>query len=433
MLEHEQSQIPPQPTLEVPRNKRGKIQWRILEEDPAKLTAVIESEVNALLAHGVQLNHRELVRSGYSYLSRAIVVYYPNGYLGIRQTFDLPTGNKPKNFWANPERISTIQQETRAVYQEEGTLSLGILRTRQRDDLVNAIKRYYPGGITKLKEDLGVTSESKPHGYWTPEKIKEEATVATAEHGTLSRSTLHKIGRRDLEAAIGKHYPGGFRTLKADLGIESTQKPQGYWTTEVIFKEASEFYSSFGTLTQSSLANNEAGDLLHAVNEKYPGGLRQLQRDIGLENQSREKGYWNEETIRSEAIAFYEQYGGLSYFLLNKNGRSDIANALAAYPDILRKLQGELGVKTGKKPNGYWTIENIEAEASKFLSEHGELTVNSLRREGQNSLSFYIGRRYPGGLVALRERLGITVVDNSVTQVVSSESANAQLERLLEE
>jgi hypothetical protein len=416
---------PPLTEVKIPRDKRGRIRWKLLEEDPAQLQSILEYEVSALLAQGAELKHKTLVELGYAYLSRAVVIYYPNGYLGLRQSLGLPEGNKPKNFWARPDNLETIQAEARAVLAEVGTLSIGVLKLRDRADLVNAVRKHYPGGIVQLKVDLGVVSQTKPRSHWTPVRIEEAAAAVAREYGTISRGLLLKHGRADLEAAIGNHYPGGLTALKAKLEIQDSQKPHGYWSVENIQAEAARFIEQGGSLSQTALQTQGRTDLIHAIWDKYPGGIRQLQSDLGLEIQTRKpNSFWTPDTIRTEASTFYDQSGALTTGLLYKSRRFALAIAISKiYPGGMRQLQRDLGVRIAKQPDGYWTTENTEQEALAFYQANSKLTFSRLKTK--NSGLWNAIRRYPGGIKALREKLGI---DKSI----SSSEANQDLERLLE-
>ncbi len=305
----ERTELNPSPTpLEIPRDKRGRIRWLLISQDPERLGAVIESEARRILED--------------------------------RQT--LPKGELTKR----------------------------LLTQNGRSDLIGGISRYYPGGISGLKKSLGINL--RKDNYWTPETIEQEATILMSRTGTTVLPSVDEIEkvRSDLAGAIYRYYPGGLIGLRENLGQVLLHKPAGYWKDPIVIeREAQEFYAKEGQLTQASLS---------------------------------------------------------------KKGRSDLVGATKYYPGGMYQLGVNLGIDSNRKPKGYWTIENIEAEASKFFSEHGELTVSSLRRNGQNTLPVYIRRNYPGGLVALRERLGIIGTTNSVLETVSPEQANKQLERLLE-
>ncbi|MEK7616806.1 MAG: hypothetical protein AAB414_02030 [Patescibacteria group bacterium] len=415
-----------QTPIEIPRDSRGRIRWQLLETDPTQLARVIETEARSAMEQGVPLKHNALSANGLSYLSRAIVAYYPGRYPGLRQALDLPTGNKPKNYW-NDSTI--IEQEARQFVERNGNLTQKTLEKAGNSGIANAAYTYYPGGLQALKDNLGIVSSQKPNGYWTHDRIVNEAVEFYMEHGQLSRASLHQASKDDLEAAIKKH-AGGLAALRKELGIVTQRKPNGYWTSENIFAQAVDFYTEHGNIVPDTLTAHKRYDLLYAAVNRYPGGIRQLQKDLGIKPKSKDVGFWIEDTIREEALAFFNQYGGLTHTLLVRSGRFDLNHAIYhKYPGSIRQLQTDLGVESGKRPNGYWTPENIEREAQEFFDAHGILNFGILNRQKSSSLANAISIHYPGGLIALREKLGI---DGKQQGVINSDEANIQLERLLE-
>lgn len=419
----------PSSTLEIPRDKRGRIRWKVLQTNPDQLAAFIENQVHSLLDQGIKINRNSLTKVGFSYLSSGIIHYYPNGYTGLRQALDLPLGYKPRNYWAGTEGIDRIQREVKIIYQEEGAVNGRILRAKGKPDVARAIDRTYPGGWRKLRENLAITPSSKPHGFWTPENIKQEAAKFYAEHGGLSRSLLHRAGRTDLETVVRK-YPGGLVALKREFGVKFKARPHGFWTIDTIRMQAMEFYSQFASLTPNILREKGRGDL-HIAARKYPGGVRQLQRDLNIPLSRKDAGYWTREKIKEEARTFYEQYGNLTHTILKRNGRNALVIAIRNYPGKIRQLQTDLGILSPKRPNGYWTEVNIECEAREFLEKYGELTFTVLHSHRNFRLHRAIRRLYPGGLTTLREKLGLVTSIQELN--LSSDQANEQLRRLLEE
>lgn len=428
MLEQEQTQNPA--PLPIPRDKRGRIRWSILRQDPALLNAVIETEARSAITFGIRPSHMGLTKAGLSYLSAAIQSYYPDRFTGLRRALDLPTV-KPKNYWAGPEMLEKMKDEARLVYQQEGTVSQGLLNKTKRSDLVNAVRKHYPGGLRQLKKDIGVAQKGKPKGYWTPDIIRREAEEFWRQHGDLSQTLMRQAGRSDLAATVRKKYSGGLNALKRELGVNIQRKPHGYWTVENVTAESMQIYTQFGVLTPRELIKHDRGDLLHAIVGQYPGGISQLKLDLGMESERRQAGFWTPEKIREEALTFSRQYGGITYALLGQGKRYDLCNAIAKhYPGKIRQLQKDLDTQSNKKPNGYWTPENIELEAANFFREYSVLTFASLRRHKQHALSNSIRKKYPGSMVGLKEKLEIK---NEQEVSISSEEANEQLKRLLED
>lgn len=62
----------PNPPLEVPRDKRGRIRWAVLKQDPAALETFIFQSASDFVAAGGRFTQRELRRKGNFVLNRAI-------------------------------------------------------------------------------------------------------------------------------------------------------------------------------------------------------------------------------------------------------------------------------------------------------------------------------------------------------------------------
>lgn len=208
----------------------------------------------------------------------------------------------------------------------------------------------------------------------------------------------------------------------------------------VIEAEASSFLAETGELNSSALRTAGRHNLVDGIFKYYPGKIAVLEDKLCPSNPKventppkrvyRSVGYWTQETIKKQALEFYITYGGLSHRLLIENGLSALSNAvMKQYPGKWRQLKHDLGLEN-RKPKGFWTNEAIEIEATNFANEYGRLNFDLLQKYKQNTLSIYILRKYPGGIVALREKLGISIIKEEIIPV---EQANQQLRKLLEE
>lgn len=75
---------------------------------------------------------------------------------------------------------------------------------------------------------------------------------------------------------------------------ETTNKPVGYWTPNMIRTAALSFYEDFGDLTHTLLNENNTV-LRSAINGKYPGGIRVLRKDLGIGIQLNNSGLYTDE------------------------------------------------------------------------------------------------------------------------------------------
>ncbi|MEK7616807.1 MAG: hypothetical protein AAB414_02035 [Patescibacteria group bacterium] len=352
-----------QPTIEPPRDRRGRIRWSVLRRDQELLVRVIESEAQGIISSGFELT--------------------------------------PKQF------------------QESG-----------RGDLENAIYKYYPGGRIALIESLGVDTTRRPNGYWTEEKIREEAGQIFQQEGKLTQAVIVGMSRSRLVRAISNFYPGGLRQLRKDFNTEYTAKPVGYWTPEQIEIEAQSFYIQNGDISNNKMRRDKAGALAGAITRFYPGGWPQLRKNLGIELPRVQRGYWTQEEIERKALEFYQKHGQISRYSLSNNGEGALGTAISStYGGSYVVLRERLGIPASKRrKRGYWTSENIAVEALEFFNTFGVLTYPALTANKYYGLQSAI-HRSPGGLRGLKLKLGI---EKTKQDSVPSEEANQQLRRLLE-
>ncbi len=302
---------------------------------------------------------------------------------------------------------SAIEHEARIMLAQE---SLDNFPARKRFPdhwkfLYRVLTERYPGGMATLKMNLGLDT-AKPIGYWTPELIEQEAAQILNTHGKLTQKFLEReLHKSDLRTAISRVYPGGFIGLKEKLGTK-TQKPDGYWTQDTIEKEFAEIMNG-GQIDTTSLKKRRS-DVASAISIHYPGGMRALRQKFGLEPGYREPGYWTDpQKIEFEARkVLAENNGSLSHEASKKSGTSALSYAISKYyPGGMLALREKLGDPLDRKPNGYWrNPQNIEAEAAKLIEQGIELSHRGLKKAGKNGLIGAIYMYYPGKMQALREK-----------------------------
>jgi hypothetical protein len=415
-----------QPELVLQGDRRRLNRWRVPGVTPKQLVERIEEEARAFLEENGRLTMAELKRLRMFSLQNAISRYYPGGQSALRRNLGLTPNRKPPGYWQRPEAFAVIRNQAAEFYDTEGYLTQSLLNQRGRGDLSNAISRY-PGGMRQLKEDLGLKIAKKANGYWTPDRIQDQVIAFVQSNGRLAPNTLSEYGRDDLRYGVTKHYPGGWRQLRVDLGLQPLRVPNGSWTPEKIREEAQAFYQEHGHVSRMILEQNGRSGLIGAAKKYYPGGWSQLRLDLGLKAL---KEPWTPDQIKREAKEFYQAEGKLTQRWLEGKGHSGLSRAIKAkYPGGWIQLRIDLGLEASKKPKGYWTQEMIEKEGLIFFEEYGSISHTLMQSVGNNSLSTNISTKYPGGIKVLKEKLGIT----NPGAEVRVEDANQDLDKLLEE
>lgn len=476
-----------QPSIEIPRDEEGRIRWKVLELEPDRLAGFVESEIQTLISNEVTITKAGLNANGMSNLLSGINRYYPGGFRGLKEKLGIATSH-PWRCWHDPEVIErearrltsegigisdkslrknglsgfaasihrfypggslalkealgitvdskprgywddpqVVEAETRKLLEVGNKLTQKSIADAGVSSLGAAIARHYPGGLRKFRQDLGVADESKPNGYWTEDQIRNEAKDFFDQHGILRHESLSSYGMSGLSAAITNKYPGGMQRLKQDLGVAITKK-YNHWTAEVIEEDAFKVYQEAGVLTSTVLVGLGRNDLMIAIVRKYPGGLSGLRKKLGIE---KGRKHWTSETVEREVEEFFRESGDISYSLLVDQHRYDLINAIRTYyPGGFQSLRENLGLVPNRKPNGYWTAEQIEKEISDFYMEFGKVTQNLLIDNRRFDLMAAISQYYPGRLTALKRKLGIP---GRYEVEITPEEANEQLRRLLEE
>lgn len=424
-------------------NRRPRNYWKNPEVIEQEAIRFIESE-------GI-LTQRRISQAGLSSLAHAIGRHYPGSFHGLRDKLGLESSQKPKRYWS----AEKIEEESASFYKSHGSISAGALRDHDRDDLVAAIRDRYEGGFRQLRDYLGIKQVKKSDGYWTIEKIEQEAKNFLAEHGQLSSPAL-KRERQDLLGAINNNYPGGLTALKRTMGIKAPKtimiadfglpvdsrgriNRKEMWSlpdevrnksTEEAVRQASE---KGVEISDRGLRKAGLKGLLSEGIRRYPGGMRALQEKVGLTINRKPDGYWKDpKAIEKEAKRIIDSGGSLTGAALAKSGSSSLVYAITNhYPGAFRALRKKLKLKIVKKPDGYWTPVNIETEAMEFFNREGLLNSSLLLRRKRYDLVNAINKRYPGGFGALREKLGLPQQENS--SPLSSDEANAWLKELVGE
>lgn len=495
----------------VPRDNRGRIRWIVLNETPEVLKTFIETEASNALSAGIEIRYKTLIQSRRGHIYKGAKEYYPGGLQGLRINLGLASeaDRKPRGGWDNPE---LIREEARKILESEGSISHKTLKKKKRSDLEHAIQRHYPGktkqlridlgispkirevksprirkikekthwgkmtqaeivatirtqanefftrtgrlssyaltkenmawlsaavlqiypgGIRQLRSDLGIGETRKQDGYWSKESIEKEVSEFIDKHGDFSHKLLRKLGRPDLSCAIQVNYPGRTSALRKNLGIAPGNKPKGFWSSETTMQQAKQFLKTHGDLNTSLLKDTGSSALLAAIQKHHPGGLLQLRTDLGLDSRRRPNGYWTPDRIEETALEFYKSEGKLTTKLLKERGHILTTLISTSYPGGMNALKRKLGIEFSVYPAGYWTTEKIEHEAKLFLDSGGRLTENDMTENGRSDLAYIVRRYYPGRMRGLRGKLGALEPRDKFNDT-SMETAQEDLWKLLE-
>lgn len=272
-------------------------------------------------------------------------------------------------------------------------------------------------------------------------KLEEEAKAFFEENGDLSHSSLRKANERSLLNAIQNFYPGQLRQLQEKVGIRSPRVPYKYLTipetglprdrgdrlvTSVlrdnpdelkrrIEEEARNLMANGVSLEEGSPKSKNKAKFFSAVYRFYPGGRAALGLKVGLKiTESKPPGYWQEPiNIEVEVLKLLASGIELTQDNLHIAGKYSLATHIPKYyPGGMAGLKDKLGIKSAQKPFAYWKdTDNIEAAARAIMDQYGTSSLppkKVLEMPGNGSFYQAVKMYYPGGIKALREKLGCT-------------------------
>ncbi len=269
----------------------------------------------------------------------------------------------------------------------------------------------------------------KPTRQWNQEMLLEKAKEIAGETGDIT----YKISVQEDRAfanTVSSKYPGGWPKLRKDLGITQVDKTGAYQDEDGIKWAPVNKIAQMTNQDNASVLRFLKSSGLNLIEGR--GGNGQVANLYPLDEalaylESARRQRWTPERIRTEATKYLETHERIAMPDLKKGEYMHLASAIYRYyPGGINQLCLDMGLKINKRSKGYWTPENIEAEARGFIEEHGKLNMALLAKNGSHALRKAIIDKYPGQIHALWEKLGI--VENS--DRLSKDQANAALDSL---
>lgn len=224
---------------------------------------------------------------------------------------------KPAGYWTK----KTVIEEIRKLADKHGKSYLHPSNLHEKESsLLKAASKIFGSFVLALQEagfDYGEVYKTRPHGYWTREKIIERLGALAAEHGGgyLRPSNLRKK-ESDLFNAIWRTF-GSFKEPIEEAGHNyneiTRKKPKGYWTKGKVINGLRALAAEHGKsyLRPSNLQEKE-GDLLSAASVIF-GSFKTAVKKTGYDYEKiigkKPHGYWTKEKIIKELRALAEEHG----------------------------------------------------------------------------------------------------------------------------
>ena len=302
---------------------------------------------------------------GLTSLTAAISKY--GGMHELREKFGKKSPERRKRFWRDEKNAVDAYRQ---VEQELGKPpSDKDLQKNGYSGLSDAINKYF-GGITRFRKRAGLEQIRLDH-HWTLETILEKYKIIMSELGHNPTST--EIKEKDSALFNAIDTLGGIRKIRASLKLEDYTKPNGYWTKKRVLEKSRELYQELGHLPSQKELCKLGLSILSQYTVKYFGGKRQLRKLLGDKQIRVENGYWTEERVLDETKKIVAKLGYLpSNKQLCKLGYTPLASQIGKHKNGYRYFREKLGLDQSSRQAGYWqNRENVLAEAKKLYDELG--------------------------------------------------------------
>lgn len=259
---------------------------------------------------------------------------------------------------ANPGDLENfIEQEVGKFIVQGNVLTFKGLLKAGMGSISHGIQRYYPRGLFGLQEHFGLAKRKNPERVKGLSKSKAKKIILEDARRIVAEEEVLSAARHGyLYSRARQHYPGGWPQLKKDVGFKPRITRE--FSLEETRREALDFFKKEGNISMSLLQEKGKAALVARINRRYPGGIRQLKKDIGFIEKRRPRKFWkSEENIEREAREFFEKYGGLTPSLLIANNRTDLWAAVGRYYSgrwpKLRERLGITEIVSSEKANDY--------------------------------------------------------------------------------
>lgn len=331
------------------------------------------------------------INEGYNGLSTAIVQH--GGYPKFRKIMGVELPQNPQGYWSEEQIIS----ELKTIITKIGHFPIySEIEKSHNTKLIAAI--HTKGGINKFRTILGYDIPRKPKSYWTDDKIIEGLREVINNLGHFpTRDELVKNNRRDLANATHSNLQK-FRQL---MGYKLTRKINNYWSDTTIIdelKKISKQLNHFPTYTELKVNKN---GIVNAINRH--GRYTKFKQLLDQEIITKPSGYWSEKTILEELKLIIDK---INHFPtrkeLKKENRYDLINAISKHGGS-NKFRELLGYELLQKPSSYWTEEVIIRELNKLIKNLGHFPTHN---EMQNIGEFGISTSTHSNLPEYRTKMG---------------------------
>lgn len=334
--------------------------------------------------------------------NRSELYYATQKFGGLRrlnETFSLGLNVQQTNIWTDDKII----EELRLIAAEGYPLTYKTLRKLNRYDLHGALSKR--GALNDIKEKMGLQVKKKT--IWTKESIIRAYNELFSQLGRIpSVKDIRESSYRDLEYGIYAEFKK-ITNLRKEMQLHTNRKPPAWWTLENTVKELKQFHAENTALFQHKavsplLFEKGRSDIFNAA-QKF-GGIRKLcEAYLGMKFPSSTD--WTEDSLLEELKTIYGSEHAISDNILRKLNRHDLIGAMKKY-GTLNDFKEKMGLTV--KRQTHWTQEKVHEEYNLIRQKTGKHpTTQKLIEMGKSELIYGI-KKYYGNIKNYRKEHNIT-------------------------
>ncbi len=209
-------------------------------------------------------------------------------------------------------------------------------------------------------------------------------------------------------------------------------KPDGYWKDPSnIQNELEKTIEQLGGRFPTYAEINKMNSSLAVAIKRHLGGIRKVREKYGVESNQRPHGYWTEiDNVQKELDLIMEELGRFPTQREIQKRNCGLMKGIAMHHGGLNKIREMCGEKQRRKPDGYYKdINNIHWELELIIEELGEKFPTCKEINEKNSSLATAIQRHHGGYIAMKIKLGyadeeLDVLRKIVEEVGMEETIN---------
>ncbi len=276
------------------------------------------------------------------------------------------------------------------------------------------LEGYLEGKNTEIIDD---TPEKKPRNYWDRfSNLKKELKVIIKQIRHFpSQEELGRIGLSGVARAVQKH--GGFIAVREKMGYKIIKQASGHWKDFDNVRDTLEEIIAKTKEFPSTEQLKELGynGLVTGISD-YHGGIRNVRELMGYKNEIKPDGYWKDwSNLKKEINKLKKKLGHFPTSTeMRKNGQVSLAVGIKEYHGGIIKVREKLGIKENKKLSGYWnSFENVDYELKPIIKKLKHFPTQAELIKLGKSSLAMAIGKYHGGINNVKERLGYEIARKS--------------------